>query len=80
MIYTKICRAIVSKCIEDKLDHRDFIREWVQLFEKTRVVGWKREEFFDDMEAAIIERPEVKEFMRKTTHNTAKKSEEEKKI
>jgi len=49
MKYENICKAILKKAKEEKTDYRDLMREWINLFEKTRVVGWNRDEFFDCM-------------------------------
>ena len=48
MRYKKICQAILKKSRDDKTDYRDLFREWVNMFEKTGVVGWDRDEFLDD--------------------------------
>jgi len=47
MKYENICNAILKKAKEEKSDYRNLLREWIMLFEKTRVVGWNRDEFFD---------------------------------
>jgi hypothetical protein len=45
--YEDIVKAIYKKSKEENKDVRDFIREWIMLFENTRVVGWNRNEFLD---------------------------------
>lgn len=45
--YRPICEAIIRKANEDNLDFRDLMREWIHLFESTRVVRFSRDEFLD---------------------------------
>ena len=45
--YKNIVRAIYSKARKEKKDVRNFIREWCELFEDSRVVGWDRDTFLD---------------------------------
>jgi len=47
--YNKLAAAIIKKSEEDKTDIKDLIREWVQVIEKTRVVGWNRDEFLEEI-------------------------------
>ena len=47
--YKKICKAILKRATEEKLDYRDIMREWIMMFEATRVVGRNRDEFLDCM-------------------------------
>lgn len=43
--YEDIVKAIYKKAKEEKRNVRDFIREWIMLFEASRVVGFSRDEF-----------------------------------
>ena len=45
--YKKIVSAIYSKARREKKDVRVFIREWCELFEESRVVGWDRDAFLE---------------------------------
>jgi len=47
--YRNICKAILRESKRTGQDERELIRGWIELFEKTRVVGWNRDEFFDCM-------------------------------
>ena len=47
--YQNICEAIIRRACEDEIDFRDLMRQWIQLFENTRVVGFSRDEFLDEM-------------------------------
>jgi len=46
--YDKICNAILNNTNTEKQEN-SLMREWIVLFEKTRVVGWNRDEFFESM-------------------------------
>jgi len=56
--YKKICKAILQTAREQKKDYRDIMREWIKLFEDTRVVGWNRDEFLDVM--IVVKKEEKK--------------------
>ena len=45
--YSRICCAIMKTADEDNVNYRDFARQWIMLFEKTRVVGFNRDEFLE---------------------------------
>ena len=45
--YTRIVKAIDRKAKDERIDSRDLVREWIMLFEKTRVTGWSRDAFLD---------------------------------
>lgn len=45
--YMNICNAILKTADERKIDFRDIAREWIKLFEETRVVGWNRDDFLE---------------------------------
>lgn len=47
MKYKNIVKAIFKKAKEENIDYRELIRQWIMLFEETRVVGWSRDEFLD---------------------------------
>ena len=47
--YKNICKAILRESKLKGTDVRILIRGWIELFEKTRVVGWSRDEFLDCM-------------------------------
>ena len=47
--YKNICKAILRESRRTGTDERILIRGWIELFEKTRVVGWSRDEFLDCM-------------------------------
>ena len=47
--YKNICKAILRTAKEQKRDYRDLIREWIKMFEESKVVGWSRNEFMDCM-------------------------------
>jgi len=49
MKYQAICRAILKMAADNKSDYRPLMRKWMKLFMLTRVVGWDRDEFLDDM-------------------------------
>jgi hypothetical protein len=45
--YKAIIQAIYKKAKQEKLDVRDLIREWIKLFEESRVTGFDRSKFLD---------------------------------
>ena len=47
MNYKQIVRAIYDKAEKEKSDVRNLIRDWIMLFESSRVVGWNRMLFLD---------------------------------
>jgi len=47
--YKNICKAILRTSKEQKKDYRDIMREWIKMFEESRVVGWNRDDFLDEM-------------------------------
>lgn len=49
MRYKNICKAIIKEAKDKNLDFRSIMREWIMLFEATRVVGWNRDEFLECM-------------------------------
>ena len=47
--YKHICKAIFRTAKETKMDYRELMRVWIMMIEQTRVVGWNRDEFLDEM-------------------------------
>ncbi len=47
MDYKTIVKSIYNKALKEKTDVRKLIREWIMLFESSRVVGWDRMKFLD---------------------------------
>jgi len=45
--YREIVKAIYKKAKEEKKDVRPMIREWIALFEESRVVGFNRDKFLE---------------------------------
>ena len=59
--YNKIVRAIFKMTEEEGKDYRNLVREWIMLFEKTRVVGWNRDEFLGEVLRVLKENRAIRE-------------------
>ena len=46
-IYKDIVKAIYTKSVKEDTDVRDLIKDWIMMFESSRVIEFDREEFLD---------------------------------
>lgn len=58
--YNAICKAIYKS-----EDYRELIREWIMLIEKTRVDGWNRDEFLEEMCRVKSEEDKIQKLKRR---------------
>lgn len=56
--YKGIVSAIYEEALISDIDVRVLLREWIQIFDRSRVVGWSRSDFLDECILYLDERNE----------------------